>query len=76
MCCAQLIMKIEEVKQRLLKIEKLSHDDEVAHCEEDELFYDFVEAIKDGKYKSKHEIINIATELYKVRDIDFARWHA
>lgn len=69
-------MKIEEVKERLLRIENLSHDDEVAHYEEDELFYDFVEAIKDGKYKSKQQIIDIATELYKVRGIDFARWHA
>lgn len=69
-------MKIEEVKERLLRIENLSDDNEEAHGEEDELFYDFVEAIIDGKYKSKQQIIDIATELYKVRDIDFERWYA
>lgn len=68
-------MKIEEVKERLLKIENASLD-EVAHYEEDKLFHDFVEAIKDGKYKSKQEIIDIATELYKVRDIGFSRWYS
>jgi len=40
------------------------------------LFYDFVENIKNGNYKNKKEIELIATELFKVRDIDFARWHA
>lgn len=69
-------MNIEEVKERLLEIKNISYDDEVAHIKEDELFYDFVEAIKDGKYKSIQQIIDIATELYKVRDIDFARWHS
>ena len=69
-------MKIEDVKKRLLKIENCKGDDEMTHCYEDDLFYDFVENIKNGNYKTKKEIELIATELFKVRDIDFARWHA
>ena len=69
-------MKIEDVKKRLLKIENCKGDDEMAHCYEDDLFYDFVNAIKNGKYETKEEIIKVAKEVYKVREISFARWHA
>ena len=69
-------MKLYEVKERLAEIERLKYDDETAHSLEDDLFYDFVEAVKDGMYKTKKEIIDVAFELYKVRDIKFARWHA
>ena len=69
-------MKIQEVKERIEKIEHCKWDDEVAHSHEDHLFYDFVESVKDGKYKTRKEIIEVATELFKVRDIDFARWYA
>jgi len=69
-------MKIQEVKERLAKIENCKGDDEMAHVYEDGLFYDFVEAVKDGKYKTRKEMIEIAAELFKVRDIDFARWYA
>lgn len=69
-------MKLQEVKERLAKIEHCKDDDEMAHCYEDDLFYDFVETVKDGKYKTRKEMIEVAIELFKVRDIDFARWHA
>jgi len=69
-------MTIEDVKIKLEKIENIKWDDESAHIYEDELFYDFVEAIKENKYKTKKEIIKIATELFKVRSISFARWYA
>ena len=69
-------MKIQEVKERLAEIEHCKDDDEMAHSYEDDLFYDFVEAVKDGKYKTRKEIIEVAAELFKVRDINFARWHA
>ncbi len=48
----------------------------MAHCYEDDLFYDFVNAVKNGKYETKEEIIKVAKEVYKVRKISFARWHA
>ena len=70
-------MKLQEVKERIEEINRLSKfDDEMAHSNEDDLFYDFVESVKDGKYKTRKEIIEVATELFKVRDIEFARWCA
>lgn len=69
-------MKIKEIKERIKKINDLDGDDEVQHTYEDDLFYDFVNAIKNGKYDTKEEIIKASKEVYKVRDISFARWHA
>lgn len=69
-------MDIKEVKLRIAKIENISGDDEVAHSMEDKLFHEFVESIIQGEYKSWDEIIDVAKELYKVRDIDFERWCA
>lgn len=68
-------MNLQEVKDRKLTIEDNKYDNEMAHIYEDELFYEFVEAIRDGKYKTKKEIVEVATELLKVRDIKFSRWH-
>mgnify|MGYP006383140327 CR=1 FL=1 len=69
-------MKIQEIKERIKKINDLDGDDEVQHIYEDDLFYDFVNAIKNGKYDTKEEIIKASKEVYKVRDISFSRWHA
>ncbi len=70
-------MEIKEVKERLVNIKEHSkHDNERAHGIEDALLEDFVEAIKDNKYKTKEEIIEVATEVYKAREIWFARWYA
>lgn len=69
-------LTLEKVKEIIEKINNIKGDDEAAHCEEDDLFYSFVENILNGNYKTKKEIESIATELYKVRDINFARWHA
>ncbi len=69
-------LTLKKVNERLVEINNCKDDDEVAHSKEDDLFYDFVENIKNGNYKTKKEIELIATELFKVRDIDFARWHA
>ena len=51
----QFIMKIEDVKKRLLKIENCKGDDEMTHCYEDDLFYDFVNAIKNGQLYIAHD---------------------
>lgn len=69
-------MKIEKIKERIAKIENCKYDDEMAHSYEDDLFYDFVNAIKNGKYETKEEIVKAAKEVYKVRKISFSRWHA
>lgn len=69
-------MKIHEIKKRIKKIEEYKFDDEIAHSYEDDLFYDFVNAIKNGKYETKEEIVKASEEIYKVRKISFSRWHA
>lgn len=70
-------MTKEDVKVALEKIEKYAQDDnEMAHINQDYLFENFVKAIRDGKYETKDEIVEIATEVCKVIDIDFERWFA
>ena len=69
-------MKIQEIKERIQKINELDGSDEVQHENEDFLFYDFVNAIKSGEYKTKEDIIKAAKEVYKVRDISFGRWRS
>lgn len=68
-------MKVQEVKRRLAEIELCKADNEIAHSCEDNLFYEFVKAVKNGEYKTRKEIIEVATEVHKVRGIDFERWH-
>jgi len=69
-------MKIKEIKERIKKINHLDGDNEMQHVHEDDLFYDFVYAIKNGEYDTKEEIIKASKEVYKVRNISFTRWHA
>jgi len=69
-------MKLEQIKEKISTIETVKNDDEMAHTYEDELFYKFVKAIKDRKYETKEEIEKLAKEVYKVRSIEFSRWHS
>jgi hypothetical protein len=69
-------MDLEIVKKIIATIESCKYNDEMAHILEDDLFYKFVNAIKDGKYKTKKEIIEVANEVYKVRAIEFGRWYS
>lgn len=69
-------LTLDEVKELVKEIDEAKWDDEGAHCLEDDLFYAFVENILKGNYETKEEIETIAKELYKVREIDFERWHA
>lgn len=69
-------MGIEEIKKRVEQIEGYKDDDEVAHSLEDNLFYEFVESIKNNNFKNLEEVIIASEELMKVREIEFGRWHA
>lgn len=69
-------MEIEEIKKRVEQIERFKDDDEVAHSLEDNLFYEFVESIKNNNFKNLEEAIIASEELMKVREIEFGRWHA
>ena len=68
-------MTIEEVKNRLKKIEEVKEDYELAHILEDRLFHDFVRSIIEFPYASKENITELAQEVYKSRQIEFKRWH-
>jgi hypothetical protein len=67
-------MTAEIIKKRVGRIEIISGDDESAHCEEDELYYDFVEFL--SRHDTPEPYRTMAKELKKVRDIKFSRWHA
>ena len=69
-------MKIEEARKRVIAISNCHHDNVVAHIEEDEIFYDFVSAVRNGKYETMKEVKDVAKEVFKVRDIQFVRLHA
>ena len=64
-----------EIQKRIVGMQAISDDDESAHCAEDQLYYDFVEYL--AANGSPHAgIRKMARALIKVRDIEFARWHA
>ena len=62
-----------EIRERIAKIEAEAGDDETAHCDEDQLYYDFVEFIALAGDRTTRML---AEEVMRVRDIKFARWHA
>jgi hypothetical protein len=67
-------MTLYDIKLRVLVIENLSKfDDEGAHSREDELREDFI------KYVAAHgdkKLKEMAEEILKTSDMDFARWCA
>lgn len=66
-------MTKEEIVGRVEEIRKVAGDDEVAHSMEDQLYYDFVDWAAENSHPAIQEM---AIELRKVRDVNFARWHA
>lgn len=66
-------MTLEEIKRRLKKI-KNSYDDEVQHADEDTLYHDFVKYV--STYESSPELQEMAKEILKTEDMEFARWYA
>lgn len=69
-------MHILEIKKRVEEIKEVKHDPEVAHALEDQLFYNFVNAIKDNDFDDLEDVVYAAEEVMKVREIEFGRWHA
>ena len=66
-------MTIEEVQERLAKIEAVSGDDEAAHGLQDGLYVAVLMAIAEG---DTDDPAALAAEALKVKDIVFARWMA
>lgn len=69
-------MNILEIKKRVDEIKEVKHDPEVAHELEDRLFYNFVDAVMNNEYEDLEDAVFAAEEVMKVREIQFARWHA
>ena len=67
-------MNIENIKNRVFAIERMAHDDEIAHTAEDLLFRFFIQSIADGSYQG--DIREGAKECLKSLEIDFNRWSA
>lgn len=66
-------MTIDEIKARVENIRKVAHDDERAHCEEDDLHREVLAAIADGSAEDPAAWAEAALE---TRSISFARWCA
>jgi hypothetical protein len=69
-------MKLKEIKKRVKIIKETCNIPEVAHEEEDFLYYDFVNAIRKGKYQSLEEVVKAAKAVNKARKVKFARWRS
>ncbi len=64
-------MTVEDVRKRLIEIDASRADDQQAHCSEDALWAEVLEAIATGAGNAKE----LAQEALKSRDIEFERWH-
>ena len=57
-------------------IKDIKDDDEAAHSEEDDLRAWFITCCASRIYSTRKEMIEIAIEINKTKNIDFARWCA
>jgi hypothetical protein len=65
-------MTLKELKKEIKKIKVCAHDDESAHSSEDRLRHAVLEEIARGNKNGRE----LAKEVLKTSDIDFARWCA
>lgn len=66
-------MNVQWVKEKISEIKKVRRDPEAAHCLEDSLHEDVLEAIAAG---SCDDPVGCAKEALMTRDISFPRWCA
>jgi hypothetical protein len=66
-------MTLEEIKGRVLAIAEFADDDERAHNMEDSLYCAFITFVSNC---DDNRLANMAEEVLKTKDIDFARWCA
>ena len=65
-------MTIEKIRERLLAIDNVKGDNEIAHGMEKRLLKDYIKSL----LKRDDEIGVTAREVLKVEDIEFDRWYA
>ncbi len=66
-------MTLEDVKKEVADIERVMGDDEMAHSYEDALHESFIHHIADSDLG---ELSEMAKEVLKTSDLNFARWCA
>ena len=66
-------MTLEKIKARVKNITKVSGDDEVAHNEEDSLYFDFVKHISET---GNDEQRKMAKAILKTEKLNFSRCYA
>lgn len=66
-------MTFDEINKEIKHINKISYDPELAHGEEDELYYRFIQYISKGNFG---EISKKAKQVLKTKKNDFPRWYA
>lgn len=66
-------MTLEEIKERINKINEYSYDDEMAHGIEDSLYQDFILFIANEDLGSISEKAKL---ILTTKDIKFSRWCA
>ena len=70
-------MTIDEIKTRIRDIEDCSGDPERQHAKEDEMIWDFIEALADPREHEMHDDIQVmAKTLLGSRNLEFNRWCA
>lgn len=69
-------LTVELAKKEVQYIDSIKYDDEVAHSREDDLYSLFIECVSENMYETIEEMQQIAKEILKTNDIDFARWCA
>lgn len=66
-------MNIDEIRNRVAAIAAMQLDDESAHSAEDDLLWDFVRYVAQA---APQPFAEMAAEVSKSFDLDFARWTA
>lgn len=70
-------MTIEEIKTRIRDIEDCSGDHERQHAKEDEMVWDFIEALADPvEHEMYEDIPTMAKALLESKKLEFNRWCA
>ena len=64
-------MNVNGVRAAVKEIERLRSDDEAAHCEEDNLYTNFVEYCA---REAPEPFRTVAKEILKTKEIVFERW--
>jgi hypothetical protein len=69
----QAKVTLAEIRSRLAYIVEVQNDPEVAHKLEDELYYDVLRAIAEGRCEKPREAAKLTIT---TAEIDFPRWFA